>query len=66
MPFVRAAVLEDLALMIEHDAFDLRLNLETVRDARQAVDDRSKRFLTDRRGLGLARCIPAEKSPSIL
>ena len=57
MPFVWAAVFEDLALMIEHDALNFWLDFETIRDARQAIDDCSKCFLTDRRGLRLARVL---------
>ena len=55
MPFIRAAILEDFALMVEHDALDLRLNLETLRDTRQTFDNRFQRFLADRSWLGLAR-----------
>ena len=66
MPFIRTAVLEDFALLIDHDAFYLWLNVETVRDTRQTVDDRFQRFLADRSRLGLARCIPVERSRSIL
>ena len=44
MPFVGAAFLEDFALMIENDALDLRLNVETIRHARQAIDNRPQAF----------------------
>src|SRR6266516_4783172 len=33
MPFIGAALVKDFALMIEDDAFDLRLNLEALRCA---------------------------------
>ena len=51
MPLVGAALLEDFALVIKHDAFDLRLNLETFRNARETIDNGLKRFLADRSGL---------------
>src|ERR1051325_1774703 len=54
MPFIRAALLEDFALMLEHDAFDLRLNLKTLWGASQAIDNRLKRFLADCSRLRLA------------
>jgi hypothetical protein len=45
-----------LCAMIEHDAFDFRLNdAETLRDAGQTVDDLFSAFLADRRRLGFAR-----------
>src|SRR5438094_8610444 len=34
--------------MIDDDAFDLRLNLETLRYAGEAIDDRLERFLANR------------------
>src|SRR6266566_413008 len=49
MPFIGAALVKDFALMIEDDAFDLRLNLETLRYASEAINDRLERFLANRR-----------------
>src|SRR5213596_1174698 len=48
MPFIGAALVKDFALMIDDDAFDLRLNLETLRYAGEAIDDRLERFLANR------------------
>ena len=45
MPFIRAVVLEDFALMLERDAFDLWLDLETFRDIGETIDNRLERFL---------------------
>jgi len=55
MPFVGTALFEDSALMIENDAFDLRLNLEAFRNAGETVDNGLKRFVADRSRLRLAR-----------
>ena len=41
--------------MIENDAFDLRLNLKTFRNARETLDDGLERFLADRRRFGCTR-----------
>ncbi len=41
--------------MIEHDAFDLRLNFEVLRNTGEAIDNGFKRFLTDRSRLRHAR-----------
>src|SRR5262245_7508513 len=60
MPLIRPAILEDLALMIEHDALDFWLNLESRRDTRQTVNDRFQRLLADCRWLGLARVFGLE------
>src|SRR5438094_1946774 len=57
MPFIWATVFEDFALMIEHDAFDLRLNLKTLWSSSEAIDNGFKRFLTDRSRLRLAGVI---------
>src|SRR4026208_45944 len=54
MPLIGAALLEDFALVIQNDAFDLRLNLETLRNASQTIDNGSQRLLADRRWLGFA------------
>ena len=54
MPFVGTALLENLPLMIEHDAFDLRLNLKPLRGAGEAIDNGFERFLADCSRLGLA------------
>src|SRR5439155_26634588 len=48
MPFIGAALVKDFALMIEDDAFDLRLNLEALRSAGEAINDRLERFLANR------------------
>ena len=55
MPFIRPAILEDFALMVDHNALDFWLDLETVRDMRQTFDNRFQRFLADSSWLGLAR-----------
>src|SRR5438034_9529885 len=55
MPFIEAAIFENFALMIEHDAFDFRLNLEASWYMGQTIDNRFKRLLADRCWLGLAR-----------
>src|SRR5207244_8288211 len=52
MHFVLAAFFEDFALMIEHDAFDLRLNFEALRNTGEPIDDGLESFLTDGRRLG--------------
>src|SRR6267142_6720943 len=54
MPLIGAALLEDLALMIQNDALDLRLNLETLRNASKTINNGSQRLLADRRWLGFA------------
>src|SRR5947208_15477554 len=54
MPFIRATVFEDFALMIEHDSFDLRLNLKPFRGASETIDNGFKRFLIDRSRIRLA------------
>src|SRR5206468_12268344 len=48
MPFIGAALVKDFALMIEDDAFDLRLNLEALRYAGEAINDCLERFLANR------------------
>src|SRR4030095_5264311 len=55
MPFIGAAVLEDFALMIKHNAFDFRLNIQTLRSAGETIDNCFQRFLADRSRLGFAR-----------
>ena len=65
MPFIEAALFKDLALMIEDDAFDLRLNLETFWHAGQTIDNGLERFLADRTSAPTCLCIPAEISRSI-
>jgi hypothetical protein len=55
MPFIRAALVKDLALVIEDDAFYFRLNLETFWYAGKTIDDDFQRFLADRRRLRCAR-----------
>src|SRR4029453_419477 len=55
MPFIGAAVVEDLTLMIKNDALDLRLNIETLRNAGETIDNCFQRFLADRSRLGFAR-----------
>src|SRR5437870_11505320 len=52
VPRIGAAVLEYFALIIDDDAFNLWLDLETFRDAGETIDDRLERFLIDRRWLG--------------
>src|SRR5436190_9372951 len=54
MPFIGAALFKDLPLMIEDDAFYLRLNLETFWYAGKTIDNDFKRFLGDRRRLRCA------------
>src|SRR5205807_4087233 len=49
MPFIGSALFKDFALVIEDDAFDLWLNLETLRDAGESINDGLERFLADRR-----------------
>ena len=51
MPFIGAALFKDLALVIEDDAFDLRLNLETFWYAGKTIDNGLEHFLADRRRL---------------
>src|SRR6266542_3186173 len=48
MPFIGAAFVKDFSLMIEDDAFNLRLNLEALRYAGEAINDRLERFLANR------------------
>src|SRR5436190_8645258 len=55
MPFIRATVFEDFALMIEHDALDLRLNLKPLWSVSEAIDNGFKSFLADCSRLRLAR-----------
>ena len=56
MPFIWTAFFEEFALMIENDAFDLRLNLKTLWNASQTIDDGLERFLANRCRFGCA-CI---------
>src|SRR5438105_15897294 len=51
MPFIGAALFKDFALVIEDDAFDLRLNLETFWYASKTIDNGLEHFLADRRRL---------------
>ena len=48
MPFVEAALLENLASMFEHDALDLWLDVEIFRHPRQRIDNRLERFFSNR------------------
>src|SRR6516225_6411581 len=43
--------------MVDEDALDFRLDLETLWDTRQAFDNRFERFLADSCRLGLARVL---------
>ena len=52
MPFIRTTLLKDLALMIDNDALDLRLNLETFRNASETIDNGFQCLLADRSRLG--------------
>src|SRR5882724_5286761 len=54
MPFIGATVVKDFALMIEDDAFDLGLNLETLRYVSETINDGLQRFLANRRRLRCA------------
>src|ERR1041385_119842 len=55
MPFKGTAVLEDFALMINYDAFNFRLNIKTLRNASETIDNGFQRLLADRSRLGFAR-----------
>jgi hypothetical protein len=52
MPFIGTAVLEDFTLVIENDAFDLRLNLKTLWNASETIDNGFERFLANRSRFG--------------
>src|SRR5438094_10073212 len=54
MPFIRTTLLKDFALMIDNDALDLRLNLETLRNTSQTIDNGFQCLLADRSQLGFA------------
>src|SRR5439155_26774913 len=54
MPFIGAALFKDLPLVIEDDAFYLRLNLETFWYAGKTIDNDLERFVGDRRRLRCA------------
>src|SRR6266481_9753031 len=51
MPFIGAALFKDFALVIEDDALDLRLNLETFWYAGKTIENGLEHFLADRRRL---------------
>ena len=54
MPLVRTAGFENLALMLDYDAFYFRLDVEIVTHPRQPIDNRLKRFLGNGSRLGRA------------
>src|SRR5206468_4041116 len=57
MPLIRTALLKDFPLVIENDALNLRLYLETLRNTRHTIDNNFQSFFGDRSRLGLARVI---------
>ena len=54
MPFIGTAIFEDLALMIENDALDLGLDVETLGYASEAIDNGLERVCADGGWLRLA------------
>src|SRR5438132_12922306 len=62
MPFIRAASLKYFALMIEDDAFYLRLNIEAIWHTRQPIHNDRQNFLADRSRLGCACVFRLEHS----
>src|SRR5206468_12960829 len=57
MPLIRTALLKDFPLVIENDALNLRLYLETLRNTRHTIDNNFQSFFGDRSRLGLARVL---------
>src|SRR5204863_2245622 len=54
MPFIGTAIFEDLALMIENDALDLGLDVETLGYASETIDNGLECFRADGGWLRLA------------
>src|SRR5207245_7766154 len=57
MPLIGTALLENFALMIKHDALDLRLDFEAFWNAGENIDNGLKRFVADRSWVILSRVL---------
>ena len=62
MPFVGPAIFENFPAMLEDDAFDLRLNVEVIRHARECIDNRLENLLVDPGGNRRAGVLRLENS----
>src|SRR4030095_1054204 len=60
MPLQGTTLLKDFLLMIQNNAFDLRLEVKAFRNVGETIDNGLKRFLADRSRLGLARVFRLE------